>query len=395
MLIKLKGYFLVVIALLLTTTSVQGQGDDWEESNGPYGEPIEDLVVTGADIVIAASLEGIYRSDDYAGSWEKVNSSGTYQLGVRNDTLYAAAFSGVLRSIDGGQSWSVINSNSAYSLHVGESEIVAGGWYGRVFLSKDGGDSWDTINQDMVNRGYDQFVTAVVKKGEVILYSHFLDGIIQSTDLGEEWELTDLGRVPYFEVDDSGLIYTVFGGVWTSSDGVEWEKMSDFPASADIVITDDAVIGAAGGVNVSFDSGQTWEELDEGLERPETYAVAKDNQGFLYVGTECCVQRTISPIVEPTSIGNDDRLGHGTSVLNYPNPVRERTTFIINLDQATSLELLLYDIRGRELTTVLDRFLPSGTHEITWEMGDLSSGVYLYRLIGDNMVINGSILVTR
>jgi hypothetical protein len=42
--------------------------------------------------------------------------------------------------------------------------------------------------------------------------------------------------------------------------------------------------------------------------------------------------------------------------------------------------LKVFDLRGRELATLVNETKPAGFHEVRWTPTDLSSGVYVYRL---------------
>ena len=44
------------------------------------------------------------------------------------------------------------------------------------------------------------------------------------------------------------------------------------------------------------------------------------------------------------------------------------------------MRLTVYDILGREVATLVDGMQQRGAHEVRFDGGGLSSGVYLYRL---------------
>ncbi|MBS1516955.1 MAG: T9SS type A sorting domain-containing protein [Bacteroidetes bacterium] len=70
---------------------------------------------------------------------------------------------------------------------------------------------------------------------------------------------------------------------------------------------------------------------------------------------------------------------------NYPNPFNPETKINFELPVSGIVSLKIYDITGREIYTLLNRFTAAGKHSFTFnpkEKGfDLSSGVYFYRLI--------------
>jgi 1,4-alpha-glucan branching enzyme len=72
---------------------------------------------------------------------------------------------------------------------------------------------------------------------------------------------------------------------------------------------------------------------------------------------------------------------------NYPNPFNPETNFHfeipvtqagINTPQFVSLKV--YDVMGREVSSVLSRELLPGSYTVPWNAGKLASGVYFYRL---------------
>ena len=49
---------------------------------------------------------------------------------------------------------------------------------------------------------------------------------------------------------------------------------------------------------------------------------------------------------------------------------------VFNLDENTDVTIVIYDITGRSVTTVLDRQMPAGSHSVQFKRSDLSNGVY-------------------
>jgi len=65
---------------------------------------------------------------------------------------------------------------------------------------------------------------------------------------------------------------------------------------------------------------------------------------------------------------------------NYPNPFNPQTTIRFNLPEAYHIRLVVYDVMGRQVATLAEGTISAGTHEVTFDAGDLPSGMYLYRL---------------
>ena len=70
---------------------------------------------------------------------------------------------------------------------------------------------------------------------------------------------------------------------------------------------------------------------------------------------------------------------------NYPNPFNPVTTISFDINEPGFAEIRIYDIKGKEVTTALNRTnLQRGNHSVNFNAADLSSGVYFYRIIFNN-----------
>lgn len=65
---------------------------------------------------------------------------------------------------------------------------------------------------------------------------------------------------------------------------------------------------------------------------------------------------------------------------NYPNPFNPATKIAFTLPEASQVELVVYDVMGREVRRMVTASMEAGRHEVRFEAADLASGVYIYRL---------------
>lgn len=65
---------------------------------------------------------------------------------------------------------------------------------------------------------------------------------------------------------------------------------------------------------------------------------------------------------------------------NYPNPFNPETTIPFALPVRSNVKLSVYDLLGREVATLAEGSFEAGTHTVSWDASNLSSGVYFYRL---------------
>ncbi|MDP8206596.1 MAG: S8/S53 family peptidase [Candidatus Electryonea clarkiae] len=60
----------------------------------------------------------------------------------------------------------------------------------------------------------------------------------------------------------------------------------------------------------------------------------------------------------------------------YPNPFNSSTNLKIHVPYKSDVKLDIYDILGRQVTTLINRSLSPGTHSIKWDADNLAAGVY-------------------
>ena len=65
---------------------------------------------------------------------------------------------------------------------------------------------------------------------------------------------------------------------------------------------------------------------------------------------------------------------------NYPNPFNPTTTIRYELSKTTWVTLIVYDVLGRKIITLVDKELPVGYYSPQWEALNVPSGMYFYRL---------------
>jgi hypothetical protein len=65
---------------------------------------------------------------------------------------------------------------------------------------------------------------------------------------------------------------------------------------------------------------------------------------------------------------------------NYPNPFNPSTTISYSLSKASYVKLRVFNILGKELTTLADGFQSAGNHSTRFLASNMASGVYFYRL---------------
>jgi hypothetical protein len=80
---------------------------------------------------------------------------------------------------------------------------------------------------------------------------------------------------------------------------------------------------------------------------------------------------------------------------NYPNPCNAQTTIAYTLDREERVQLRVYNAAGQEVGRLVDAVFPAGRHVVKWDVNDMPSGVYFYRLKSEHHVATGKIAVVR
>ena len=79
----------------------------------------------------------------------------------------------------------------------------------------------------------------------------------------------------------------------------------------------------------------------------------------------------------------------------WPCPVREAASFDVELLQAGSVEVALYDLSGRRVDTVYQGYMAAGRNELTAWTGGLPPGVYLIRATAEGGAAVKRLVVAR
>jgi hypothetical protein len=80
---------------------------------------------------------------------------------------------------------------------------------------------------------------------------------------------------------------------------------------------------------------------------------------------------------------------------NYPNPFNPSCTIEYRLPTRQLVKLSVYDLYGRQVAVLVDGVEESGYHRVQFSGGDLSSGVYFYRLHAGSSVSSRKLVLLR
>ncbi len=80
---------------------------------------------------------------------------------------------------------------------------------------------------------------------------------------------------------------------------------------------------------------------------------------------------------------------------NYPNPFNPSTTINFTVPQSAQVTLKIFDVLGREVSTLINQVVPGGNHEVQFDATGLPSGLYFYTLSTGNFVETKKMVLLR
>ncbi|MEJ2507481.1 MAG: T9SS type A sorting domain-containing protein [Ignavibacteriaceae bacterium] len=80
---------------------------------------------------------------------------------------------------------------------------------------------------------------------------------------------------------------------------------------------------------------------------------------------------------------------------NYPNPFNPSTTISFTLPKSGHVTLKIFNAIGEEVTTIIDSFVEVGSHSFNCNAEGLTSGIYLYRLSTEGVVLTKKMLYLK
>ncbi len=134
--------------------------------------------------------------------------------------------------------------------------------------------------------------------------------------------------------------------------------------------------------------GSGFGRVDDGLLYPDTYEPGMDDcydiTGIMwYSYSNFKVQpRSLNDIVQ-ISCTEVEPVAYNLSN-NYPNPFNPNTTIDFDLAESGNVTLSVFNMTGHQVATLVDGNLPAGSHSVTFDGSNLSSGIYFYMIQAGN-----------
>ncbi len=151
--------------------------------------------------------------------------------------------------------------------------------------------------------------------------------------------------------------------------------------------------------NISYQEAGTFEGFGVGVvigQSPSAMkAVIAISRVELWKNGVCYYQYLFKP---DTAVSVEDAPAIPTSFTlsqNYPNPFNPTTKIKFSIPESGNYKLVVYNSIGQEVSVLINEFLSLGIHEATFDARGLSSGVYVYRLIGKNVVLTKKMVLLK
>ena len=65
----------------------------------------------------------------------------------------------------------------------------------------------------------------------------------------------------------------------------------------------------------------------------------------------------------------------------YPNPFNPVTSIGFEIPEESMVKVVIYDLRGQEVATLMDGMSVAGRHSINWDATEMASGIYFVNFI--------------
>lgn len=374
-------------------------------SNNGGDEPFENYSICAGDsgtIVRSSGETNIIFEQKTSGTTQRLN-------GVRvapstsDQTVIAVGNNGTITlSTNTGNDWVVAAPVTTANLYGAEFNSIysyAVGDNGTVVWSFDGGATWTQVpsgttrNLKAISLS-NQFGSNVIAVGEK-------GTIIRSTNSGQNWINISLAdtTVNFYDITTKGIYYNSGnnfcivgsgGRIYKSTNGgLNWVQKTSgttntlrniYQHTADSIV----VVGDNGTIRFSTNGGETW-FTDAFFNSPLTRhykaisLINRDHNTFSALSDTLWFVSSDPFTVGVRPVSSEIPKGFSLSQ-NYPNPFNPISKIKMQISKLSAVKLVVFDILGREVETLVNEQLRPGTHEVEFDGSKYASGVYFYKL---------------
>ncbi|MGD8781862.1 MAG: choice-of-anchor A family protein, partial [Ignavibacteria bacterium] len=384
--------------------------EDWDYV-GSFG--LQEMIWSMTDDNSGNKLIGtvggkIYRSEDDGLTWEllndEMNVGWIWDLEVDNSgNIYAATEQGLFISLDNGASWSepYPTDYDVRTVEVTAGGTVYAGTWGYGILRKLSGQGFEEINEGLTSLAIQSL--AIDSNGNIYAGT-FGNGVMKSTDNGSTWAETglDYDFVWAVDVNSNDEVYagTYGGGVYKSDDGgTNWQVLNDglnslYVYNISIDENDNVYLSTwtNGIYMIEANLSQSWNQV--GMNGVNVSSIMYDSgESTLYIATSSGSIYKKTDFV--TAVNNEPISDDFELSQNYPNPFNPSTTIKYTVAEAGLYTVNIYSVIGEKVQTLVSEFHNAGNYEVNFNASNLASGIYIYQLKGNNILLMKKMILLK
>jgi len=407
-------------------------GKSWKGIQALKGQSVRSLAQapSNADVLVAGSLEGVYRSGDHGATWDLISPAESKEIHEveslaidprKPDVIYAGTWHLPWKTNDGGVHWhnikqGVIDDSDVFSIIVDpeRSSIVYMSACSGIYKSENGGEIFHKI-QGIPSTARRTRVLMQDTRHREVVYAGTTEGLYRTRDAGHEWtRITGADVIIndiYLDPSHPGhvLLATDRSGVLASEDdGANFAQSNQgFSArKVEALVADNrdprrvfaGVVNdkSYGGVFFTGDSGATWGQIANGLDGRDVFALAQAKNGAVLAGTSHGIfaLETGDGFSDPHWVMHSSIVNYGTKIVteNVNGHHVNRIENITLPARELSSRVADFDLSGDVwLTATSEGLFTSSDQGATWQ-GGLVLGSAEYTSVG---VWDGEMLAAR
>ena len=327
--------------------------------------------------------DGVFLSTNNGTNWTQTafTAHPVYCITISGNSVLIGTETGIYLSTNDGSNWTQAYGNNQMIMAIAASgsNVYAGVGANGVFKSTNGGTSWSqtSLNTD--------FVQAIALNPPYVFAATESTGLFMSTNDGLNWTQTNGPNVTIsIAVNGNNIIAGSSNGIYTSTNnGQNWiQTTSSYLNITSLTASGSNIFAGTvdSGFYVSKNNGLDWIRKSEGMGR-QTINALTISSGYVFAGmqTSAVWKRLISDIIGIKNINN--KVPSSFSLYqNYPNPFNPTTNIRFEIPKNGFVKLVVFDMLGREVETLVNEKQSAGTYEATFNASRYPSGVYFYRL---------------
>jgi probable HAF family extracellular repeat protein len=206
-----------------------------------------------------------------------------------------------------------------------------------------------------------------------------------------------------FETGSAGL-YRAFR--WKNN-VFEYNIAGNFSSGSDLSYDGKYLVGdGSGGAfmisdgNIEFFNQKYSDLLSPGSEFYTAFAVSSNGRYVVGIGKNGLTNQDEAYFLDTggikTSIkDNAEKINTFSLYQNYPNPFNPVTRIRYEVPTSVHVTIIIYNIVGQKIATLVDEYKSSGRYEQTWNAAGLSSGIYFYRIQAGSSVTTKKMILMK